>query len=417
MEFIAGGVAKSASAVEDACPCSLDSPAFPGVIPIHRAIPDTTDVDSSQAPSAFESPTRSESVPRPVFRGPVRYGSLLLSSRFLLSPLAGFTTLPFRRIVRRLGGVGLATTDLVNARALLNRGERTMQMVETHPEDRPFAVQIFGSEADVMADAARFLVELGVDTIDINMGCPVNRIAGQGAGAGMMCNTDSTLKLARTVVEAVRVPITVKMRLGWDATHLTAPFFAREFEQLGVAAVAIHGRTREQGFSGTVSLPGIRAVVQAVQRIPVVGNGDVRSVSDAARMIRETGCHAVSIGRAALANPWIFRQLAEWEQTGSFQPAGTFDERLQLMLLQFSFLEERFPPDRAVVLFRKMAHWYLKGMRVRRKLRGDLQYAATATELRDYIAQIREEGPVDGNRTGVLTETEIPVPKGPVEQW
>jgi hypothetical protein len=179
LEFIAGGVAKSASALEDAWPCSLDSPAFPGVIPIHSAIPDTTDVDSSQAPSAFESPTRSESVPRPVFRGPVRYGSLLLSSRFLLSPLAGFTTLPFRRIVRRLGGVGLATTDLVNARALLNRGERTMQMVETHPEDRPFAVQIFGSEADVMADAARFLVELGVDTIDINMGCPVNRIAGQ----------------------------------------------------------------------------------------------------------------------------------------------------------------------------------------------------------------------------------------------
>lgn len=391
--------------------------AFFGVIPIRRAIPDSTDANSVTSLSACESSGEPEAVSRPVFRGPVHYGRLLLSSRYLLSPLAGFTTLPFRRIVRRLGGVGLATTDLVNARALLNRGERTMQMVETHGEDRPFAVQIFGSEAGVMADAARFLVELGVDTIDINMGCPVNRIAGQGAGAGMMCNADSTLKLARTVVEAVRVPVTIKMRLGWDAAHLTASFFAREFELLGIAAVAIHGRTREQGFSGTVSLPGIRAVVESVQRIPVVGNGDVRTVADAARMLRETGCHAVSIGRAALANPWIFRQLAEWEQTGSFQPAGTFDERLQLMLLQFSFLEERFPPDRAVVLFRKMAHWYLKGMRVRRKLRGDFQYAATASELRDCIARIREEGPVDGNRTGVLTETEIPVPKGPVEQW
>jgi tRNA-dihydrouridine synthase B len=393
------------------------SPTFSGVIPIRSEISNTIDAASAQSVAAFETLTTPEAVPRPVFRGPLHYGPLLLSSRYLLSPLAGFTTLSFRRIVRRLGGVGLATTDLVNARALLNRGERTMQMVETHPEDRPFAVQIFGSEAEVMADAARFLVELGVDTIDINMGCPVNRIAGHGAGAGMMCNTDSTLKLARAVVEAVRVPVTVKMRLGWDAAHLTAPFFAREFEQLGVAAVAIHGRTREQGFSGTVSLPGIRAVVEAVQRIPVVGNGDVRSVADAARMIRETGCHAVSIGRAALANPWIFRQLVEWEQTGTFQPVGTFDERLQLMLLQFSFLEERFSADRAVVLFRKMAHWYLKGMRVRRKLRGDFQYAATADELRDYIARIREEGPVDGNRTGVLTEAEIPVPKGPVEQW
>lgn len=379
---------------------------------ISSAIPETF-----RASSTPVVPSPAETLARPEFRGPVHYGKLALASRYLLSPLAGFTTLSFRRIVRRLGGVGLATTDLVNARALLNRGERTMQMVETHPEDRPFAVQIFGSEADIMADAARFLVELGVDTIDINMGCPVQRIAGHGAGAGMMCNTDSTLKLAQAVVESVPVPVTVKMRLGWDANHLTAPFFAREFEQLGVAAVAIHGRTREQGFSGSVSLPGIRAVVEAVERIPVVGNGDVRSVADAARMLQETGCHAVSIGRAALANPWIFRQLCEWEQTGSFHPVGTFDERLQLLLLQFSFLEERFLPDRAVVLFRKMAHWYLKGMRVRRKLRGDFQTAATATELRDFIERIRAEGPVDGNRTGVLTETEIPVPKGPVEQW
>ncbi len=355
--------------------------------------------------------------PRPHFAGPVQYGPLTLTSRYLLSPLAGFTTLPFRRIVRRIGGVGLATTDLVNARALLSRSERTMQMVETHPEDRPFAVQIFGSEPDIMADAARLLVELGVDTIDINMGCPVNRIAGAGAGAGMMCNTTGTLKLAQTVVEAVRVPVTVKMRLGWDSENLTAPFFAREFEKIGVAAVAIHGRTREQGFSGTVSLPGIRAVVEAVEKIPVVGNGDVRSVADAARMISETRCQAVSIGRAALANPWIFRQLCEWEQTGSFAPAGTFDERLELMLLQYSFLEERFGSDRAIILFRKMAHWYLKGMRVQKKMRGDFQQVRSVDEMRAAIATIREAGPVDGNRTGVLKDVEIAVPKGPVDKW
>jgi len=347
----------------------------------------------------------------------VQYGPLGLQSRYLLSPLAGFTTLPFRRIVRRIGGVGLATTDLVNARALLTRNERTMQMVETHPEDRPFAVQIFGSEPDVMADAARLLVELGVDTIDINMGCPVNRIAGAGAGAGMMCNTTGTLRLAQTVVEAVAVPVTVKMRLGWDSENLTAPFFAREFEKIGVAAVAIHGRTREQGFSGSVSLSGIRAVVEAVERIPVVGNGDVRCVSDAARMIRETGCHAVSIGRTALANPWIFRQLVEWETTGGFAPAGTFDERLSLMLFQHSFLEERFGPERSLVLFRKMAHWYLKGMRVRKKLRGDFQSVCTREDLSEIIERIRAEGPVDGNRTGILSDVEIAVPRGPVDKW
>lgn len=347
----------------------------------------------------------------------MHYGRLRLQSRYLLSPLAGFTTLPFRRIVRRIGSVGLATTDLVNARALLARSERTMQMVESHPEDRPFAVQIFGSESSVMADAARLLVELGVDSIDINMGCPVNRIAGAGAGAGLMCSTSSTVSLVQHVVEAVPVPVTVKMRLGWDAHNLTAPFFAREFEQVGIAAVAIHGRTREQGFSGSVSLPGIRAVVQAVQRIPVVGNGDVRNVADAARMLRETGCHAVSIGRAALANPWIFRQLVQWEETGQFAPAGTFDERLELMLCQYQFLAERYGPERAIVLFRKMAHWYLKGMRVRRKLRGDFQSASTITELQTLLDQIRSEGPVDGNRCGILTDAEIPVPKGPNAQW
>ena len=356
-------------------------------------------------------------VERVPFRDALKYASLPLVSRYLLSPLAGFTTLPFRRIVRRIGGVGLATTDLVNSRALLSRNERTMQMVETHPEDRPFAVQIFGSEPDVMADAAKMLFEHGVDTIDINMGCPVHRIAGAGAGAGMMCNIDGTLKLVQAVVEAVPIPISVKMRLGWDSENLTAPFFARQFEQVGVAAVAIHGRTREQGFGGTVSLPGIRAVVEAVEKIPIIGNGDIRNVADAARMLKETGCHGISIGRAALANPWIFRQLVEWEQTGSFSPAGTFDERLQLMLQQYTCLEERHGSARAIILFRKMAHWYLKGMRIRKQQRGDFQQVRTKSEMEVAIAEIQHAGPVDGNRTGVLTDVQIPVPGGPVDKW
>ncbi|MCA9008136.1 MAG: tRNA dihydrouridine synthase DusB [Planctomycetaceae bacterium] len=349
-------------------------------------------------------------------RGALHYGALPLSSRYLLSPLAGFTTLPFRRIVRRIGGVGLATTDLVNSRALLSRNERTMQMVETHPEDRPFAVQIFGSEPEIMADAARMLLEHGVDTIDINMGCPVNRIAGAGSGAGMMCNTDSTLKLVQTVVEAVSIPISVKMRLGWDSSQLSAPFFARQFEQIGVAAVAIHGRTREQGFGGTVSLPGIRAVVEAVEKIPVIGNGDIRNVADAARMLKETGCHGVSVGRAALANPWIFRQLVEWEQTGSYAPAGTFDERLQLMLQQYTCLEERHGSERAIIRFRKMAHWYLKGMKVPASLRHEFQGARTMAEIEALLERISQQGPQTGDRDA-LPDMHIPVPNGPLDKW
>jgi tRNA-dihydrouridine synthase B len=358
-----------------------------------------------------------QDVERPVFREPVAYGPLLLSSRYLLSPLAGFTTLSFRRIVRGIGGVGLATTDLVNARAVLSGNERTMQMVQSHDEDRPFAVQIFGHEPSHMAEAAQRLMDLGADTVDINMGCPVNRIANVGSGAGMMCSTGRTLQLVRRVVAAVTIPVTVKMRLGWDDDNISAPDFARRFEQVGVAAIAIHGRTRAQGFGGTVSLEGIRQVVEAVDQIPVIGNGDVRSIQDAATMILETRCHGVSIGRAALANPWIFRQLAEWEQTGTWSPAGTFDDRLQLMQLQFRFLEESHGCKRAIILFRKMAHWYLKGMRVRKRLRGDFQKVTTQKDMEQILESIRKEGPVGQNRSGVLTDCAVPVPSGPVDKW
>ncbi|MFY9255444.1 MAG: tRNA dihydrouridine synthase DusB [Fuerstiella sp.] len=388
---------------------------------IKNAIPDAFKKNSSESAADAENHADSlhglTAVERPEFRGDVSYGALKLSSRYMLSPLAGFTTLSFRRIVRNIGGVGLATTDLVNCRALLSDNERTLQMIETHAEDQPFAVQIFGSETQYMVEAAQYLENRGVATIDINMGCPVNRIAGAGSGAGMMCKTDSTISMVQKIVESVKIPVSVKMRLGWDDNNITAPFFASEFEKVGVCAIAIHGRTREQGFSGTVSRPGIRKVVEAVENIPVVGNGDVRNVADAATMIRETGCHAVSIGRAALANPWIFRQLEEWERTGSYSPAGTFEERLQLMVQQYSYIEERHGADRAIIIFRKMAHWYLKGMQIRKKLRGEFQFIKTRDEFDATLERIRQEGPVGGNRSGVLSDCHIPVPAGPVSKW
>ncbi|MCA9006172.1 MAG: tRNA-dihydrouridine synthase family protein, partial [Planctomycetaceae bacterium] len=203
--------------------------------------------------------------PKPDSRPPVSYGALQLESRYLLSPLAGYTNLPFRRIVRELGGVGLATTDLVNARGLLEGSEKTLQLTQTCPEDSPFAVQIFGSEPQQMKEAAQLLESRDVDSIDINMGCPVNRIVKGGAGASMMCRPSDTVSLVQTVVEAVKIPVSVKMRLGWDDSELSAPFFAREFEKVGVVAVAIHGRTREQGFRGVVNHDGIRKVVEAVE--------------------------------------------------------------------------------------------------------------------------------------------------------
>ena len=347
----------------------------------------------------------------------ISYRALHLPTRWHLSPLAGFTNLPFRRIVRELGGVGLATTDLVNARAVLEGREKSFELIETTPDDRPFAVQIFGGDPAVMRDAAQLLAARGVDSIDINMGCPVDHVTKTGAGSKLMCDPRATVALVETVVNSVRLPVTVKMRLGWDDDHISAPRFAREFEQVGVAAIAIHGRTRAQGFSGSVSLEGIRQVVEAVESIPVVGNGDVRTVEDAVRMRAVTGCQAVSIGRGALANPWIFRQLLEFERTGQYGPSGGFDARMGLLLKQFQYLEERHGADLAILRFRKMAHWYVKGMRVRASLRHQLQLAQTRSEFEAAIEAIRQAGPIGGDRLNELPALQVPVPSGPNERW
>ncbi len=355
--------------------------------------------------------------PQPEFRPPVSYGTLKLASRYLLSPLAGYTNLPFRRVVREIGGLGLATTDLVNARGLLEGSEKTLQLIKTCPEDSPFAVQIFGSEPKQMQEAAQLLQERHVDSIDINMGCPVNRIVKGGAGASMMCSPDKTISLVQSVVESVEIPVTVKMRLGWDDSQLTAPFFAREFEQVGVVAIAIHGRTREQGFRGSVNHDGIRQVVEAVESIPVIGNGDVRNVADADFMLKTTGCAGVSIGRGALANPWIFRQLVQWEQTGQCDPPGNFDERLDLLLRQFRYLLEMTTEKRAISMFRKMGHWYLKSMRVTPALRHQFQCAKNLTDFEEAIKMVAAKGPTSGSRSGMLPDMHIPVPGGAVERW
>src|SRR5262245_17426129 len=241
--------------------------------------------------------------PRHLPRRPIALGDRVLPSRYFLAPLAGYTNWALRLTVRELGGLGLATSDLINARALLKGSRKTLELMHTTPDDRPMAVQIYGPEPEYMHAAAQHLEGIGVEHIDINMGCPVNKVTKGGGGSAMMCDTTGrTIELVRTVVEAVKIPVTVKMRLGWDAKNLSAPFFAREFEQVGVAAVMIHGRTRAQGFTGGVDLDGIRAVVEAVERIPVVGNGDVRTLADAAQMFERTGCHALAIGRGALLN-------------------------------------------------------------------------------------------------------------------
>ncbi|HXA14487.1 MAG TPA: tRNA-dihydrouridine synthase family protein, partial [Opitutaceae bacterium] len=215
----------------------------------------------------------------------MRLGSHELSSNLFLSPLAGYTNLPMRLTLREIGGLGWATTDLVNARSLLERNPRAMQLVAMHPADQPMAIQLFGADAGEMRDAAVLCAELGAQAVDINMGCPVRKVVRIGGGSAMMNELDKTAALVRGMVAAAKIPITAKMRLGWDEENLTAPDLARVLEDAGVAAIFVHGRTRAQGFSGTVNLAGIRAVVQAVKKIPVIGNGDITTPEAAKHML------------------------------------------------------------------------------------------------------------------------------------
>src|SRR5580765_3195232 len=205
----------------------------------------------------------------------MQLGPLNLTSNLFLSPLAGYTNLPFRLVLREIGGLGLATTDLVNARSLLEKRDKALKLIETRPADRPLAVQLFGSVPEEMRDAAAYLESVGIASVDINMGCPVRKVCKVGGGSAMMTELDKTAQLVRGMVNAVKIPVTAKMRLGWDDQNLTAPDLAGALEDVGVAAIFVHGRTREQGFGGTVNLAGIRSVVQALRKVPVIGNGDV----------------------------------------------------------------------------------------------------------------------------------------------
>jgi len=367
----------------------------------------------------------------------MRLGSLTLTSNLFLSPLAGYTNLPFRLTVREVGGLGLATTDLVNARSLLEKNSKALKLIETSPADRPLAVQLFGSVPEEMRDAAIQLETLGVASVDINMGCPVRKVCKVGGGSAMMTELDKTAALVKRMVEAVKIPVTAKMRLGWDDQNITAPDLARALENVGVAAIFVHGRTRQQGFSGTINLDGIRAVVEAVKNIPVIGNGDVTTPQAAKKMIDDTGCAGVSVGRGAFYNPWIFLHTLHYFATGELLPEPSFAERVRVMCRHFDLMIEVFGEEHGCRMFRKVAPWYAKRFGpanefnkqvVRIGSRAEFlqvldhyrrwreQFLDEAGELKPrfapppLVASFMQEPAVAGRE-------HIPVPKGPVEVW
>jgi tRNA-dihydrouridine synthase B len=390
----------------------------------------------------------------------MRIGSLTLPSNLFLSPLAGYTNLPFRLVVREIGGVGLCTTDLVNARSLLEKNPKAFKLIETRPADSPLAVQLFGSVPGEMRAAAQLLEARGVAAIDINMGCPVRKVCQIGGGSAMMTELAKTAALVRDMVGAVKIPVTAKMRLGWDDQNITAPDLARALEDAGVAAIFIHGRTRAQGFGGTVNLAGIRKVVEAVRRIPVIGNGDILTPPAAKKMFDATGCAGVSIGRGAFYNPWIFQHTLQFlNNFGKGEPhqsrnsndatrvsdpcdstlrEPSFAERARVMCRHLDLMIEIFGEPLGCRMFRKVAPWYSKRFgpchefnkravqistragfvdiladytRWRRQFLDDHGELLPRFQPPPMVASFMRDEPV------VARREQIPVPKGPVEVW
>lgn len=267
---------------------------------------------------------------------PLTIGSLVIDPPLTLAPMAGQTNYAFRTLCRELGGCGLVCTELISSTALQYKGsrQRTLQKFDWSPDETPFAVQLFGSDPYEMAEAAKVVADHGADIVDINMGCWVPKIAKRGSGAALLKDLCSATAVVEAVVKAVTVPVTVKIRSGWDMTNPTAVPFARAAEQLGAQAIAVHARFAEQGFTGHADWDMIRQVKETVQDIPVIGNGDVTDADSARRMLQETGCDGVMIGRAALGDPWIFQRIAHEIRTGETFPEPTIADRAQMAYRQ-----------------------------------------------------------------------------------
>ena len=306
------------------------------------------------------SPLTNPRIGRPLALGPFQ-----LATNLLLAPIAGYCDLAFRVTCREQGGLGLACTDLLSPHGLLRGTANSLDLARTNELDSPVCMQLYGGDGDILAEGAKWAVDHGADVIDINMGCPVDKVTKKDGGSMLLCDPPRTLRIAESIVSAVethsggRVPVTAKVRLGWFDGCWVAPYLARELERVGIVAVTVHGRTTEQKFRGEVIREGIREVVEAVDSIPVIGNGDVKTAHDALTMMEETGCAGVMIGRGALAAPWLFRQAwAAQQGEAVVEPSET--EKVHAILRYFTLMIEERGERYAMTHIRRRISWFAK---------------------------------------------------------
>lgn len=318
----------------------------------------------------------------------MQIGNLKLENNVFLAPMAGVTDRAFRRITKPFGPA-LMYTEMVSGKALHYKNQRTEVLLTTEPEEQPVAAQIFGHEPEIMAEIAALSHLEDVKLIDINMGCPAPKIVNNGDGSALMKTPSLAGEIIRRVSESAEVPVTVKIRKGWNDNSVNAVELAKIAEQNGAAAITVHGRTREQFYSGKVDLEIIRQVKEAV-KIPVIGNGDITDGKTARRMLEKTGCDGIMVGRAAQGNPWIFAQIIHYLQTGEELTLPALTERVETARRHFRLLIEYKGEHRGVLEGRKHMAWYFKGISGGSRVRERVNQAQTAAEMEKILDWILE---------------------------
>jgi tRNA-dihydrouridine synthase B len=332
------------------------------------------------------------------FPSEFRIGGVRIAPATVLAPMAGVTDTVFRRLIRNQGGCGLIMTEFTSSHGVVHalgagsptgrRATRTFRYLFFEPEEHPISAQLFGSDPQVMADAAKACQDFGFDIVDINFGCPVNKVVKCNGGSGLLRDLPLVEEILRKVRAAISIPLTMKFRAGWNDKELVAVKMAQLAEDCGLQAVALHPRTREQGYSGKADWSRIAEVRAAVGHIPVIGNGDIATPEDAVRMVRETGCDAVMIGRTASSNPWIFRQIEQYLATGSYEHP-TERQRYDIMRTYYAMLCERAAVD-AVGKMKQFATYFTHGVRNGSKLRVEIYKATQAPEILNLVVAFFE---------------------------